>query len=278
MAAVLVFVVQAFAQGVFSPEQIEKELGLSVIGMLPFVPRHEKPHEYVLEKPNSRFTEALNMLKTSLMLSSPDEMVKTIQITSAVPTEGKSTLALSFARLLAKSGNKVVLVDGDLRRASLEKKLGFSAASKGLTDLVMSSGGSIDEFVIKDEKSGAYIMPKGLAEFFNAADVLSSQRMQAIIDTLKTTFDYVIIDAPPVMAVSDALILARLVNTTVFVVQWEKTPKKVIKSAIDLLKSNGVDIAGCVLQQVNLQRAGSYGHGDSGHYFLNGRYGDYYTN
>ncbi len=277
-AILLVFLVKALNQGLLSPEQIEHELGLAAIGMIPTVPGNKKPFDYILEKPHSHFAEALNTLKTSLILSSPDEAVKVLQITSSVPQEGKSTLAIAFARLLAKSGNKVILVDGDFRLASLEKKLGISAPAKGLTDLVMSSDSHIDEFVIKDEKSGVFIMPKGGAEYVNATDVFSSHRMQAIIDLLKKNFDYVIIDAPPVMAVSDARIIAKLVDKTVFVVQWDKTPRKVIKAALHLLKDGGADIAGCVLQQVNLKRYGSYGHGDSGYYYHYGRYGDYYTN
>ena len=274
-AILLVFLVQAFNQGLLSPEQIEKELDLATIGMIPLI-QPKEAHDYILEKPQSSFAEALNTLKTSLILSSPDDAVKVLQFTSSVPREGKSTLSIAFARLLSKSGHKVILLDGDLRLGSLQKKLGISATNKGLSDLVMTSGGSIEEFVIKDEKSGAYIMPNGNAEFVNPTDIFSSHRMQAIIDLLKKNFDYVIIDTPPVMAVSDARIIAKLVDKTVFIVQWDKTPRKVIKAAVQILKDDDADIAGCVLNQVDIQRFGSYGHSGSGYYY--GRYGDYYTN
>ena len=276
LAIILVLMVQSLKQGLLSPEEIENELGLAAIGVIPTAPGN-KPYDYIIDNPNSSFGEALNTLKTSLILSSPDEGVKVLQITSSVPQEGKSTLALAFSRLLAKSGNKVILVDGDLRLASLQKKLGISASSKGLTDMVMSSGGPIEKFVIKDGKSGAFIMPKGGAEYVNATDVFSSHRMRAIIDLLKETFDYIIIDAPPVMAVSDARIIGTLVDTFDLVVQWGKTPRKVIKAAVHLLQDGGTDIAGCVLQQVNLQRYGAYGNSGSGYYYNHGRYGDYYT-
>ena len=203
--------------------------------------------------------------------------MKTIQFTSAVPEEGKSTLALSFARLLAMSGKKVMLVDADLRRASLEKKLGLPTNSKGLTDLVMSNETNLAGFFIKDEKSEVLIMPKGGAKYVNASDIFSSHRMEAIIAILRKKLDYVIFDTPPVMAVSDARILGRLVDKTVFVVQWDKTPRKVIRAALQQLKQSDVDIAGCVLQQVNLKRYGSYGYGDSGYYYHYGKYGQYYT-
>jgi succinoglycan biosynthesis transport protein ExoP len=101
--------------------------------------------------------------------------------------------------------------------------------------------------------------------------------MENIITFLRKQFDYVIFDTPPVMAVSDARILGRLVDKTVFVVHWDKTPKKVIKAAIQQLVTHDVDIAGCVLQQVNLKRYGSYGYGSSGYYYHYGKYGQYYS-
>ncbi len=277
VAVILVFMVQALNSGLLSPEQIENELGISAIGMIPTVPG-KNPHDHILAKPHSSFGEALNSLKTSLILSDPDEAVKVIQITSSVPEEGKSTLAIAFARLLAKSGEKVLIIDGDLRRASLEKKLGFPTNHKGLTDLVISGEGPKKECIIKDKRSSAYIMPKGTAEFVNATDVFSSHRMQVIIDSLRDVFDYVIIDTPPVMAVSDARVIGRIVDKILFVVRWDSTPRKVIKAAVQQLKDDDADIAGCVLQQVNLKRYGSYGYGDSGYYYHYGRYGHYYTN
>ncbi len=146
-----------------------------------------------------------------------------------------------------------------------------------MTDLLMSPVENIEGFGFKDEKSDLFIMPKGKAEFVNASDVFSSRRMQDIISSLKSTFDYVIIDSPPIMAVSDARLIAKLVDKTVFVVHWDKTPRKVIKAAVHQLKESNSDIAGCVLQQVNLKRYGKYGYGDSGHYYHYGRYGHYYT-
>ncbi len=277
VAVALVFIVQILSPGLLNPEQVEHELGIPAIGLIPRVSK-VSPQDYVLKKPHSSYGEALNSLKTSLILSGPDKAVKTIQITSSIPEEGKSTLALSFARLLAQSGKKVILVDADLRRASLEKKLGVSASRKGLTDLVIAGGSTdLSDYIFKDEKSKVIVLPKGSAEYVNASDVFSSQRMESIIASLRNMFDYVIFDTPPVMAVSDARILGRLVDKTVFVVHWDKTPVKVIKAAIKELKSSGVDIAGCVLQQVNLKRYGRYGHGDSGYYYHYGKYGQYYS-
>ncbi len=276
-STLLVFLIHALSSGLMSPEQIENDLGIPAIGLIPQVKRGIKPHDYVLKKPHSSYAESLNSLRTSLILSTPDDAVKTIQITSSVPEEGKSTLAISLARLLAQSGKKTILIDCDLRRASLEKKLSLPAKNKGLTDLMMVSEIEFSEFVVEDKKSQLMIMPKGTAEYVNASDIFASHRMKKVIAFLRKHFDYVIFDTPPVMAVSDAKILGRLVDKTVFVVRWDKTPRKVIKAAIQQLITHEVDIAGCVLQQVNLKRYGSYGYGDSGYYYHYGKYGQYYS-
>ncbi|MFT5274019.1 MAG: succinoglycan biosynthesis transport protein ExoP [Saprospiraceae bacterium] len=265
-AAMLVFLLHALSSGLVSPEQIENDLGVPAIGLIPRVKKGLVPHDYILNKPHSNYAESLSSLRTSLILSAPDDAVKTIQVTSSVPEEGKSTLTISLARLLAQSGEKTILIDGDLRRPSLEEKLCLPTGHKGLTDLLMATDAALSEFVIRDPKSRLLIMPKGGGEYLNASDIISSHRMERIITYLRKRFDYVIIDTPPILAVSDAKIFGRLVDKTVFVVHWDKTPKKHVKSAIQQLVKHEVDIAGCVLQQVNLKRYGSYGYGNSGNY------------
>ncbi len=276
ISVMLIFIIHSLRPGLFSPEQIEKELDISAIGILPHL-QTDEPHNYLLEKPHSIYGEALSSLKTSIMLSGPNEAVKAIQITSSVPEEGKSTLALSFSRLLAMSGKKVILVDADLHRASIESRLGIPVTNKGLSDLVASDGSDLAYFVVKDEKSSLVIMPKGVSEYVNAADMLSSHKMKVVIASLKKQFDYVIFDTPPVMVVSDARVLGRLVDTTVFVIHWNKTPVNVVKAALKQLMDDKVCIAGCILQQVNLKRYSSYSYGVSGYYYHYGKYGQYYA-
>ena len=101
--------------------------------------------------------------------------------------------------------------------------------------------------------------------------------MQQVVDLLKERYDYILIDAPPVMAVADARVIGQVVDKTIFVVRWNKTPKKVAKAALDQLRKSNVPIAGIVLQQVDLKRYGRLGYGDSGYYYHYGRYGQYYS-
>jgi capsular exopolysaccharide synthesis family protein len=273
----LVLMLALLNPGMMSPEQVQRTLGEYVIGLIPITEGKAPPHDYVLEKPNSGLVEAINTLKFSLALSDPDHPVKAVQVTSSVPEEGKTSLAIALARVVASSGQKVILVDGDLRRSSIGKKLGLHNKHKGLSDLVVAGDADLAEFIQRDEKGGVDFMPAGTAKYANATDIFSSLRMQQIIDLLKARYDLVVVDTPPVMAVADARIIGRVVDKTIFVVRWDKTPRKVAKAALEQLRRADVSIAGAVLQQVDLTRYGRVGYGDSGYYYHYGRYGKYYS-
>jgi len=262
--------------GMHSPEQVEKELGVRAIGLVPKVPGGVAPHQYLLEKPQSGFMEAINSLKVSLRLADPDGQHKVIQVTSSVPEEGKSSLVLSLAVAIAKEGKKVLVIDADLRRSTVQKTLGVEGKGLGLTDFVLASTEVPDEFISTHENTGIDFMRTGTARYANATDIFTSQRMQSILNVLKQRYDYVLLDTPPVMAVADARVIGQIADKTIFVVRWDKTPRKVARASIGLLRKGHTDIAGIVLQQVDLKRYGKLGYGDSGYYYHYGRYNKYY--
>ncbi|KAF3983302.1 MAG: polysaccharide biosynthesis tyrosine autokinase [Methylococcales symbiont of Hymedesmia sp. n. MRB-2018] len=277
VGSAVIFLVEMLNPGLRSPEDIEEELGYAAIGLIPIT--ETNPLEYRYDKSHFGFTEALNSLRTSLALSDPDRKIKVIQITSSVPEEGKSTLALCLARGVAGSGQKVLLIDANLRRPTFGKRLAPSEKNKGLTDLMLSQENTISDFTFKDPHTELKIMPKGGSEHTSPVDLFTSKRMQTLIAQLKTHFDLIIFDTPPLMAVADARALAQQVDKTLFVVRWDHTPKKVVKTAIlQLEKSgNGGNIAGIVLQRVNLKQYSRYGYGDSSYYYYHGKYGKYYS-
>lgn len=275
-ACVLVFALHLLNPGLFSPEQVEQELGVHAIGLVPRVPGRQEPHRHVLNEAASGFVEAINSLKVSLQLSDPDAQIKVIQVTSSVPEEGKTSLVVTLGIVLARSGARVAVLDGDLRRSSIARKLGIDTQEKGLTDLVMAEGRDVGDYLARHEESGLDVLRPGQAQYVSAGDLFASRRMQAIVAQLRSRYDYVLIDSPPVMAVADARVIGRLADKTVFVVRWDKTPRKVARAALDLLRKSGVNLAGVVLQQVDLKRYGRLGYGGSGYYYHYGRYGQYY--
>jgi len=276
LGVILVLALEALTPGINSPEQIEKDLRRHTLGVVPLVAKGT-PEDQPLDKPQSVYVESLNSLLVSLALSNPDHDPRIFQVTSSIPEEGKTTLAISLARQLVASGKSVVLVDGDLRRASVEKRLGLSRNEKGLTDLVLAHDDAPEAYLVKDPKSDVLVLAPGKAAYVNATDVLSSQRMKKIVDGLRARFDYVIFDAPPVMAVADARQISQFVETTLFVVRWNKTPVKVVKAALKQLDGVQAEIAGVVMQSVDLKRYSRVGYGDSGYYYHYSKYGSYYS-
>ena len=279
-AGLLVFLLEALHPGLRTPEEIEELLGYPVIGLIPKSRKKMPPYDYLIDKPNSSLGEAISSLRISLMLSDPDKPVRSLIVTSSVPAEGKSLLALSLARSAAIAGQKVIIIDADFRRPTIEKKLGLSTKAKGLTDLIMSHDNKISEFMYKDEKSNLMVMPKGNADYINPVDIFASQRMSNVLAALRTKFDLIVFDTPPVLAVTDARVLASLVDKTLFVVAWDKTPRKVVKAGLEQLLKSETNLAGIVLQQVDLQQYGSYSYsyGNSGYYYHYSKYGEYYSN
>jgi exopolysaccharide transport family protein len=278
IASAVIFLLEMLNPGLRTPEEVEAFIDLPTLGLMPSLDKKLNAVDYILEKPHSHLSEAINSLRISLMLSNVDEPVKTVLITSSIPGEGKTTLALCLARSAANSGQRVIIIDTDLRRPSIEKKLGVSVKDKGLVDLLMSKETNITDYVFKDEKSSLLIMSKGKTEIVSSTDILTSHRMEALINAMKKQFDLIVFDSPPVMAVADARALAPLVDKTVFVVHWDKTPRKVIRAGIQQMKTSAPNIAGVVLQQINLNQYGNHGYGDSGYNYYYGKYGKYYTN
>jgi capsular exopolysaccharide synthesis family protein len=279
IAVFLIFVLESLNPGIHSPEQIQELFNLSTLGIVPkIMDMNIAPHDYLLAKPQSALAEAINTLRISLSLLNPDTQVKLLLVTSSVPDEGKSTLATLIARHSASAGQRVVLVDTDLRRPSIGKIFNLDHSTLGLTDLLMNHNLSLDDVLVNDAETGLKILTRGKSAYVNPADLFASLRMKSIIDDLRKQFDLVILDSPPVMAVSDARILAGLVDKTIFVLNWDSTPKKVVYSALHLLTKDGhANVAGIVLQKVDLQKVGRYGYGDSGHYYHYARYSQYYS-
>lgn len=275
----LIFVLEMLHPGVRSPEQVQELFNMATLGIVPAVSGIKvAPHQYLLDKPQSSLAEAINTLRISLSLLNPDTDVKTVLVTSSVPGEGKSTLCSLLARHSAAAGKKVVLVDCDLRRPTIGKIFGIDKTTLGLTDLLMNHDLILDDLLVNDPITNMKILTRGHSAFINPSDLFASQRMKGILDKLHNEFDLVILDSAPIMAVPDTRILAGMADKTLFVLNWNTTPKKVVGSALHILnRDEQSNVAGIVLQKVNLEQYGRYGYGDSGYYYAYGRYKQYYT-
>jgi succinoglycan biosynthesis transport protein ExoP len=267
----IVFVLEFLHKGFRAAQQIEGAFGVPVIGMVPWVrgrgigDRH--PSRYALEHPFSTFTESVRLIRCAAQLSNTDDLPKVVLVTSAIPDEGKTALALTLGRLGAASGQRVLLIDCDLRAPSVATDLGITC-ERGLTELLMGEA-NINQVVRIDQMSGLRFIPSGRRSF-DAIELLSSGRLESVIAAARQVSDTVILDSPPVTVVSDPLALSRVADTTLMVVRWDRTPRSLVSEAMKKLSAAKALPTGIVLSRVNLARHASYGFGDFPHGYLKG--------
>jgi succinoglycan biosynthesis transport protein ExoP len=237
-----------------SPDEIKNELGLTCLGIVPVVSRAPKTLNVSNSVPTA-FVEAFRTVRTNVLLSSADETVRSILVTSTGPNEGKTVVAANLAILLAQIGQSVVLVDADLRRPSVHEILGHSQ-EPGLSDL--AAGRMKPSRVIHASSvPGLWCVPSGPIPP-NPAEILSSDSFKRFIKVLERTFDWVIIDSAPVMAVTDATLVARITAGVLFVVAAEQSTRPAALKAIEQLELAQSRFVGAVLNKVKLQRNAFY--------------------
>jgi succinoglycan biosynthesis transport protein ExoP len=271
----LALLIERLDNGFRSPEQVERLTGVPGLGLIPSVraSRKSQPQDYLLQKPTSAYAEALQSVRTALHFSNVDHPPKVILVTSALPEEGKTTFAVSLGRIAARSGLKVVLVDADMRRPKVARSLGLESDA-GLREL-LAGDALIPGVLHKDEPSGMHIIPSQ-PDTPGPQDLLGSRRMRDLIRQMSSLYDLVVIDSPPIMAVSDAIVLSGLADATLVMVRWETTPREVTISAVRQLRQSGGRIAGAVLTRVNMRKHARFSYGDSGYYY--DKYKGYYAN
>jgi polysaccharide biosynthesis transport protein len=271
------FLMELLSAGFTTPNQIEDELGVPVLASVRLINKSALVTEgkafalplYQLRYPISPFGEAFRTLRSGIHMSDVDAPPKVVHVTSSRPSEGKTTIAISLAISAASSGLKVALLDADLRHPSVSRFFGLEL-QQGLVDLLVG-GASAQEVLAAQKDTKLTVIPAG-SKTMNPPDVLSSERMRALVSSLKEQFDYVVVDSPPVGPVVDAAVIARLADATVFVVQWGSTPRELASRSIHQLSAQK-RICGVVLNCVVQHRAKKYG----GEYSYGKSYEKYYA-
>jgi polysaccharide biosynthesis transport protein len=267
LALGLVFLLEIFNTRLTSPDDVKRHLGVQVIGVTPQV-KGMNGHGGPLLSHGAppQFAELLHGVRTSLVLAPGLSEARTLLVTSSEPGEGKSMAAANLAVSLARLKQRVLLIDADLRRPKLHDLFG-TEQQPGLTDVL--TGRATHTAVRKTKVPHLWLMPAGVAAR-NPADIIGSERFGVLVDCLREQFDWVVLDSPPVMAVTDPCLIARVASGVLFVVASNHTPREVARAAVDQLEAVGANIVGVLLNRAALDKPGEsylpYYHRDYRYY------------
>lgn len=208
--------------------------------------------------PSSTNAEQFNTIRTNIEFSNIDKELKSLVLTSATASEGKSTVSANLAVSFARQGKKVLLVDADLRRPTIQSTFSMTTP-KGLTNFLTDSNISVNDIFYRTTVENLYVIPSGPIPP-NPSELLGSKKMAHLIEALAKAFDIVIYDAPPVLSVTDAQILSTKVDGTVLVVREKKVEKEAVRQAVYLLKHVNGRIIGTIVNDVHGDAEGYYGY------------------
>ena len=273
LGVLLAFGAEQLDSGFHSAEEVEAETKLPVIASVPSVKISNNPDvaTHATRNPASAYADAIRGIYTHLLLAFAGQFPKTLLFTSAEAGEGKTTIALSFARQQAQAGQRVLLVDADFRRSQVGRRAGVALAP-GLSEL-MSGTASKGEAMQDDPESSAVLVVAGKQPLLDFA-IDGVNRLGALLTEFRSEYDIIIIDSPPVLALADARMLVAMADVSIVVVRWGHTARRVVRFAINKVKESGGDVQGIVLSAVDVKRQAKYGYADS-NYYKGGRAGYY---
>lgn len=252
LAAVTVFFKDQFDDSIRVPEDVEPKLQLSLLGVVPRA-HGEEPDDALLD-PKSPISEAYNSLRGSLLYSTAEGLPHVMLITSAQPSEGKTTSAVAIAASLARMGRKVLLIDADMRRPSLHRRIG-SGNERGLSTL-LTTRDSIESSVLPSGQDNLTFLTSGPIPP-SPTELISTTRMEEILQEAARSFEVVIVDSPPILGLADAPTLSALADGVVFVVEADRSRRGSLKMALRRLRAMRPIILGAVLTKFDPLKAGN---------------------
>jgi capsular exopolysaccharide synthesis family protein len=275
VAGLLALVTESLQSGLRSTRQIERTLGVSCLSHVPLVKFKGdcSPALYPVRKPRSAYAEAVRAVHINLQFAQLDRPPRVVLVTSSLPGEGKTSLAISLAASAAASGHKTLIVDLDLRHPSVRPASGQPLGTPGIVELVTGSA-TLEEVVHTDPELPNLDMITVRRNPINPSDVLASKQMGQLIAKLRTKYKFVILDTPPVLGITDAKLVMHMADAVLFVVRWGKTKTEVAENGIAALRDCRAPIAGAVLTQVDMEAHAKGAYGDAATYY--GNYKKYY--
>ncbi|MBN1977162.1 MAG: polysaccharide biosynthesis tyrosine autokinase [Anaerolineae bacterium] len=261
LAVGVAFLVEYLDDTIKTPEDVNRALGLDTLGVIGKLAKGTE-ELVAVTRPLSPVSEAFRVLRTNIRFSSVDKPIRTLLVTSAGPTEGKSTTAANLAAVMAQAGLKAIIVDADLRRPRLHQVFGIHPRG-GLTGSLLE--GTMDGRLQPSQVEGLAVLPAGERPP-NPSELLGSRRLRELLGLLTQHVDVVVIDSPPVLPVTDAAVLAQSVDGVLLVIDAGETRRGIAQHAVESLRQVGANVIGAVLNRMSA--------GKGGYYYYREYYGD----
>ncbi|MDI3307124.1 MAG: polysaccharide biosynthesis tyrosine autokinase [Acetobacteraceae bacterium] len=243
-------------------DEVRSALGLPCLALVPMLKRgllgRHRVEDYVVRKPLSPFAESMRTLRAALWLGA--EPPRVVVITAARPGEGKTTTAVALARSAAMNGERVLLIDCDVRQPSLGHIFRAEGAA-GITDLLLGQA-VLERIIRRDHLSSLDYIPAGAAEI-HSLGLFMSEAMAGLLDRVRRDYDLIVLDAPPALAMADARVVARLADATLLCIKWRDTPRSVVRNSLGLLEEAHARVVGAALTQVDAKVHGRSGYADA---------------
>jgi polysaccharide biosynthesis transport protein len=255
LAIGLAFFFEYLDNRIKSPDELKQHLGLPFLGMVPALFEKTLDSPLINNGVPANFLESFRTVRTNLLFSSAAEGSRTIVVTSTGPGEGKTLVATNLAVALAQAGQRVLLIDADMHKPRVHIVFG-TPQEPGLSNVLVGNA-KASEAVRRPTVPGLWVMPAGMTPP-NPAELLGAQRFKNFLASLAEHFDWVVVDTPPVMAVTDSSVVAHLATGVVFVVGSEMTSRHAAQRALEQLGNARATVVGAVLNRVDLKHNGYY--------------------
>jgi succinoglycan biosynthesis transport protein ExoP len=230
-------------------DEIEQQLGVPLLAAIPNVPRNNNPADLLIQKPTSMFAESLRIARASILGVRSVKDAQVIAITSALPSEGKTTTALAFARTLAISNAKTLLLECDVRRAAMRPLVANPSTGPGIVEVLHGEASAAEAINPGDVPGLDHLLVR--APYFSSEDLFGNGRMEDLIAELRSHYELIVLDLPPLVGLADGRFIAAMADAVAVAVKWDATPTAAVISAMSSLRADNANVVGVLYTMVD---------------------------